>query len=249
METPFYSHLKQLKFSSVYPPSEDTFVLLDALEADAEFLKNRGILSSITNYESLESITNYESLESITNYESLEVGSGIVSAFAGQVLDKQVVVVGTDINAAALDSAQLVVADPRNKLTKAGRGGKLPTVSFEFISSNNLVCLRDSFKFDLVVYNPPYVETDISEVGTITFSALSGGPDSGRNVLLRLCAELVPLLSSCSVFYLVLIARNRPEVTLDLISDLIPALVSASIVLDRRAGIEHLFVLRFVVGK
>lgn len=39
LETPRTSHLKGKEFSSVYEPAEDTFLLLDALEAEMDFLR------------------------------------------------------------------------------------------------------------------------------------------------------------------------------------------------------------------
>lgn len=40
--TPDTSHLTSIEFEDVYPPAEDTFILLDALEADSERLRKLG---------------------------------------------------------------------------------------------------------------------------------------------------------------------------------------------------------------
>ena len=39
--TPLYSHLQNKEFENVYEPAEDTFLLLDALEKDAEEIRGR----------------------------------------------------------------------------------------------------------------------------------------------------------------------------------------------------------------
>jgi release factor glutamine methyltransferase len=39
LPTPSLSHLSKEDFTRVYEPAEDTFILLDALEADAERLR------------------------------------------------------------------------------------------------------------------------------------------------------------------------------------------------------------------
>lgn len=38
MATPFYNHVK--KYPNVYEPAEDTFLLIDALEKDQNYLLN-----------------------------------------------------------------------------------------------------------------------------------------------------------------------------------------------------------------
>lgn len=64
--TPSTDALKQPCFTEVYPPSEDSFLFLDALEADANFIRER-----------------------LRPVMSVEVGSGsgIISTFLSKILD------------------------------------------------------------------------------------------------------------------------------------------------------------------
>ncbi|CAI2180819.1 11214_t:CDS:2 [Funneliformis geosporum] len=76
--TPKLDHISSKDYENVYEPAEDTFLLLDALEKDAEFLRNE-----------------------IAPCISLEIGSGTgcVSTFLGKILgDGKALLLCTDIN-------------------------------------------------------------------------------------------------------------------------------------------------------
>ncbi|XP_030634858.1 methyltransferase N6AMT1 [Chanos chanos] len=77
--TPLYSHVGRGPFSEVYEPAEDSFLLIDALEQDADRLQqSRPVVC-------------------------LEVGSGsgVISAFLGSVIGPEAVYLCTDVNVAA----------------------------------------------------------------------------------------------------------------------------------------------------
>ncbi|KAG9262169.1 methyltransferase N6AMT1 [Astyanax mexicanus] len=77
--TPLYSHAGRGPFSEVYEPAEDSFLLIDALEKDADLLR--------------------ESRPAVC----LEVGSGsgVVSAFLASVIGPEALYLCTDLNPAA----------------------------------------------------------------------------------------------------------------------------------------------------
>lgn len=77
--TPVYSHAGRGEFRDVYEPAEDSFLLIDALEKDAE------------------------KLQLISPSVCLEVGSGsgVVSAFLASVLGPSALYICTDVNPAA----------------------------------------------------------------------------------------------------------------------------------------------------
>ena len=45
--TPSLAHLKKTDYDNIYEPAEDTFLMMDALEKDAEFLKEQRYYISI----------------------------------------------------------------------------------------------------------------------------------------------------------------------------------------------------------
>ncbi|XP_029524467.1 methyltransferase N6AMT1 isoform X2 [Oncorhynchus nerka] len=77
--TPLYSHAGRGPFTDVYEPAEDSFLLIDALEQDADRLKK------------------------ISPSVCLEVGSGsgVVSAFLASVIGPTALYLCTDVNPAA----------------------------------------------------------------------------------------------------------------------------------------------------
>ncbi|XP_068931168.1 methyltransferase N6AMT1 isoform X2 [Petaurus breviceps papuanus] len=77
--TPLHRHLGQGAFQEVYEPAEDTFLLLDALEAEAAELVGVEMCLEIGS------------------------GSGIVSAFLASIIGPQALYMCTDINPKAAD--------------------------------------------------------------------------------------------------------------------------------------------------
>ncbi|XP_052015034.1 methyltransferase N6AMT1 isoform X2 [Apodemus sylvaticus] len=84
--TPLYGHVGRGAFSDVYEPAEDTFLLLDALEAAAAELAGVEICLEVG------------------------AGSGVVSAFLASMIGPQALYLCTDINpeaaACALETAR-----------------------------------------------------------------------------------------------------------------------------------------------
>ncbi|KAI0080043.1 S-adenosyl-L-methionine-dependent methyltransferase [Panus rudis PR-1116 ss-1] len=211
--TPDLSHLKQEDYLSIYEPAEDTFVLLDALEQDADEIK------------------------SLRPLICLEVGSGsgCVSGFIGSILGPyNSLFLTTDIN----PHASLCTL-------RTGRQNKIP---LEPLTAHLVTPLlpRLHHSVDILIFNPPYVPTYDSEAidaqsqGDIR-GAWAGGKD-GMQVTDLLLEQVDDLLSDKGRFYLVAVKQNdiagiqaRMLQTYNLLSE---------VVLQRRAGREHLFVIR-----
>ncbi|XP_019747084.1 methyltransferase N6AMT1 isoform X2 [Hippocampus comes] len=206
--TPLYDHAGRGDFSQVYEPSEDSFLLIDALEKDARKLQHMRPCVCV----------------------EVGSGSGVVSAFLASLLGPSAIYFCTDVNrAAALCTARTA---SRN------------TVSLEPIITDLVESLlpRLSGQVDVLLFNPPYVVTPSSEVGSKGIEAAWAGGRRGREVTNRFLPIVSQLLSSRGLFYLVTIAENDPE---EIIQTLSGYGLQGKPHLSTRAGNERLTVLCF----
>ena len=81
--TPTYSHLNTSDFDKLYEPAEDTFLLLDALEADAKWMRRRDPTLCL----------------------EVGPGSGVVITFLATILGPTAFYLASDINEYAARSA------------------------------------------------------------------------------------------------------------------------------------------------
>ncbi|GAA6062631.1 hypothetical protein JCM10212_000293 [Sporobolomyces blumeae] len=209
--TPSTSHLKAKDFESVYEPAEDTFILLDALEQDADLLKPSKVCVEIGS------------------------GSGCVSAFLGAICGgSSALYLCTDLNPHATRCT-----------LETGLANKVP---LDPVLTNLTASLvpRLTHAVDVLVFNPPYVETEEEEVddaqadGTIE-KAWAGG-QGGMKVTNRVLEQVDELLSPRGMFYLVAVPQNKP---LEILAQMKERGLEGEVTLKRRAGREHLHVLRF----
>ncbi|PAV76880.1 hypothetical protein WR25_26776 isoform A [Diploscapter pachys] len=218
LPTPQYK-LSALRNGEVYEPAEDTFLLIDAIEKDIKV----GVFPT-----NLEIGRIFQDIRSRQPQIVLEIGcgSGVVSTFVNQALHRKVVSIATDVNAKALECS----------LETARMNG----VNLEVIRSDlDQGLQRLQGKVDLLLFNPPYVPTSEEAKSNIE-RCWAGGP-SGRSTLDRLLPRVPDLLSPKGVFYLVALHANDIPSLLRF-SDHLKGNVS----MERRCGIEHLYILRFV---
>jgi len=133
LPTPDLSHLTKLDYDTVYEPAEDTFILLDALEQDADNLRSLNPLICL----------------------EIGSGSGCVSAFVGKILGSQsALYLTTDINTHACLCTY-----------KTGTQNKVP---LNPITANLVSPLRRRLQHtvDILLFNPPYVPTEVLEADT-----------------------------------------------------------------------------------
>jgi release factor glutamine methyltransferase len=171
-------------YASVYEPREDSFLFLEALDADRELLLSRP--------------------RSLV----LEVGpgSGIVSAHLSSLLgDEPTLFVGCDINPVAARVARETVR--RN----ASAGGRRRHVCETLVGDLcGPVAARLRGQVDVLLFNPPYVPTDAEEVGHGDLRAAWAGGADGMAVTSRFLPQVAPLLAPGGLCYLVLVEENDP---------------------------------------
>ena len=103
-------------------------------------------------------------------------------------------------------------------------------------------CDRLAGLVDLLIFNPPYVATSELECHSRLLEASWAGGTNGTQVIWRFIDQANLLLSPDGQFFLVLEKVNQPNLLVTEIEDKYP--ISCDIVLDRKCGIEHLFIVR-----
>ncbi|KAJ2498186.1 HemK methyltransferase member 2 [Coemansia sp. RSA 1972] len=212
LATPDTSHLSRPEYATVYEPAEDTYLLLDALEADRT------------------------SLLAMRPTICVEIGSGsgCVSSFLNTVLSSPSLIISTDINPAA---------------TRATRETtRLQNGVFEQCQTRFVRAFGDRLNnnVDVLVFNPPYVVTPSEEIDVTEEASAWAGGDCGRQVLDVLLPQVPELLSQSGRFYLITIEENKPDEIIQLLQ---PYGLVGTRVMERRAGREHLSVLKFTRSK
>ena len=161
-------------------------------------------------------------------------GSGCVSAFVDKILGAgQAAFLCTDINQSAATAT-----------TKTGQANQvhLSPVCTHLLSALQSRCAG---KIDLLLFNPPYVPTSEEEERAAQKRGLLEGSWAGGSYGTSLLDDLIPTLplqlAPGGSFYLVAIQQNDPE---RLVERLQQVGLNASICFSRRAGREHLFILR-----
>ncbi|KAL7418161.1 methylase [Mrakia frigida] len=215
--TPNLDHLTKLDYEVVYDPAEDSFILLDALELDVPELR-AGPSGRVC--------------------VEIGSGSGIVSSFIGSILG------GTD--------ALYLATDINPHATKCTLGtGLQNSVAINPILTSLTTSLlpRLDHKIDILLFNPPYVPTSLAEMDLTQNapgigSTWAGGED-GMDVTAVLLSQIDDLLSPIGVFYLVAIRQNKPLEIIASIRKKFEGRLDGKVALQRRAGGEMLFVLKF----
>ena len=167
----------------------------------------------------------------------LEIGSGsgiVLTGLAKALGSHNCLYFSTDINPLAAKVTQRTAR--QNKVT-----------GLEVINCNLVDPLlsRLENKVDVLVFNPPYVPTvddELDPTGSSIALAWAGGA-RGRSVMDRLFPLVPQIMSPAGLFYLLILKENDEE-------DICRIMAShgwlGTAVKERKAGREHLKVLKFV---
>jgi release factor glutamine methyltransferase len=201
------------EWKCVYEPSDDTFLLCDALEQDRAYL--------------------HASRPQV----ALEVGSGsgCVITFLAKLLQDdgglQTQCLATDINPAAVQ-ATMATARANGVAVDVIRTGLVDGLLEGLISRGGV---------DVLLFNPPYVPTPDEEVGGSGIEASWAGGEDGRVVIDKFLPLLPRILSPTGRCYLVLVQDNKPAQITKLLSARYN--LKSDIVLRRQAFNESLQIM------
>lgn len=195
---------------------EDSFLVLDALERDLDFL--RSLKPSLC----------------------LEIGSGSGCniTFLGQILlPHKPACLGIDINS---------FANKATMATGAANGVSIDAVRSSMVSGMRLDSLVDVLIFNPPYVPteelPPSIKAMESSLESCLEAAWAGGKD-GR-YWIDILMPLVPtILSPCGAFYMVVVDENRPQEIMQMARTQLG--LQSCIVIDRRARNEHLSIVKF----
>mmetsp|Transcript_26811 Transcript_26811/g.67405 ORF Transcript_26811/g.67405 Transcript_26811/m.67405 type:complete len:219 (+) Transcript_26811:143-799(+) len=210
--TPSLSHLSRADYAQVYEPSTDTFLFLDALEQE------RATLLALRPAVCVE----------------IGPGSGCILSFLSALLDVPAFMLGIDINPSACRATLRTLA--------ANKAHAADVVVGDLCCGFEAARGPLAHKVDVLLFNPPYVPTDMCELqGTGIERAWAGGPD-GRVVVDKLLPLVKDLMSDKGIFYLLALRENKPDQIASLMKE---EGFSASIVLKRATGGENLCIMKF----
>lgn len=202
IQTPKYDHIYD--YPTVYEPSEDTFLFIDALEKELSFIRNLNPLI----------------------IAEIGSGSGLNLTALSTVLGNNHLYVATDIN---------IQACLATKITS-----KVNNVIIECFNMEFLNCFKN--KFDIILFNPPYVVTETDEIKGVGIERSWAGGVNGREIMDKLFPKIPDLLTENGVFYLVVIKENNPNEICDYFKKLN---FKTEFINDRKVRGEHLYVLKF----
>lgn len=217
METPYLPQsLFAEDFKKVYEPAEDTFLLLDALENDLDILIKDAQIC-------------------------MECGSGsgtVITALSKAFQRANTVpriMIATDINMNACKTTRKCSSYHSQNIEVLRSDLALPLVD------------RLSQQIDVLIFNPPYVPTEAEEIESTSENCLNlswAGGRNGRELIDRFLKVFVPRLLSKprGKAYLVCLDRNDID---ELTGLLLINKIRGTVVKERVAGIEHLYVIRY----
>ncbi|KAH8412759.1 hypothetical protein KR009_005368 [Drosophila setifemur] len=215
METPYTDHLTAEDYEHVYEPSEDSFLLLDALEKDLDFLGQ------------------------LKPRLCLELGSGsgvIITALAKKL--SNCLCLASDINPKACDATRRTAArnGARVQPIRCNLADALRPRSVDVLLFNPPYVVTSDEELHTQKFQS---QGENSTESNLVFS-WAGGQD-GRRITDILLKQLDDILSPTGVLYLLLLRENKPA---EIIKHLEGRDFKAVKFMERRIPGEHLYILK-----
>ena len=252
---PSLTHFTLADYNNFYEPSDDTFLLVDALAYDIPLtLSRRGSLAPPSSLRALE-------IGSGSGVNIVTVGSLLLSHRTAEVAagrpPPSLLCFATDVNPHALSATKSTVAAAGYSRAGAGataeRRGDLPPVpppealtfqveACDLLGSGSEPWWADG-GVDFLVFNPPYVPTPDEEVAGDGIEASWAGGERGRRVLDRAAGGMARVLREGGVAYVIAVDDNRPMEIIDAFKR--EYNLEGKVLLRRQAKNEFLSVLRF----
>lgn len=240
--TPSYYHvLDDKRFrANVYEPEADSFLLLDALDADAPALRaDRPLHVAEFGCGSGIAVTHAAMLLALN--DSADNGAATSSP-------RCTVFTAVDINPIALEATAETFRASFGTL-----GCKAPPL--QCVRGDLMTWMHTRARLDVLIFNPPYVPTSLEELVKATTpdlrddtpwlcAAWSGGP-RGRLVVDRVLAVLHMLLAEGGRAYIIALEENDIPDMISMAAACSGGAVTGAVVASRFTG-EHLRVVRFV---
>lgn len=218
METPYTNHLTADDFNHVYEPAEDSFLLLDALESELKYLRDRCPLVAL----------------------EIGPGSGVVITAVSNALKSITACIGVDINTFACRATRKT-AKHNGADVDVINGDLLQALrphSIDILIFNPPYVLTPNEEIPHA--NISNNVTDGTVINTNIIKSWAGGTD-GRIIMDKLFLQLDESLAIDGVLYLLVIKDNDPK---KIIEDLKTLKFCAIIIAERKIRGEHLFVLK-----
>ena len=243
---PSLDHLKLSDYDLVYEPSDDTYLMLDALCYD---------------FDSGNSDTSGNRSKVKMTLE-LGCGTGVSTIYLASVLQKHedtkngigVKHIVTDINEHAIESTKQTAQQNNISLDRIETHVcDLATPLLQLNNNNdngdkNGESISYQHAIDVLIFNPPYVPTPNSEVGSNGIEASWAGGTNGRIVLDRALPQIASLLSyPHGVAYVISVDDNLPEEIASIMMKEYGILVQPFV--RRRARNEFLSVLKMTLTR
>lgn len=216
---PSLNHLLMKDYQSVYEPSDDTYLLIDAIGLDIDLMDklvdsdaDHSVLvrSNIRKTLEIGCGTGVPSIYLAMRLKYLDVSGATKSHYTKEKglsdnmeNNNNVIHFVTDINPEAIRIA---------KATAEVNG--IPTTEFKAHQCDLATDLLNELQnnVDILIFNPPYVPTPDEEVGSNGIEASWAGGTNGRVVLDRALPQIARLLAyPHGVGYLVVVDDNYPE--------------------------------------